>query len=158
MAVLAGSVFAMLVLAPVGSATGTSCAQAVLRDWRGGHIGSHYAPSCYRAVLASLPEDMLVYSSAEQDIERALHARLAALAARRPTSKPAAGGRVLAAEIDTRSNTRADGRNQQTTTALAAAQLAGARSFPEPVLVVGAAALFLVALGSAAHVAHKLRR
>lgn len=60
-----------------GSATASStCASRLLADWRDGGIDRTYAVPCYRRALAKLPEDVLVYSTAREDITRALQARL----------------------------------------------------------------------------------
>jgi hypothetical protein len=65
-------------LAVCGSATAsTSCASRLLADWTDGRIDRTYAVPCYRQALATLPEDVRVYSSAPDDITRALQARLA---------------------------------------------------------------------------------
>jgi hypothetical protein len=64
-------------LAFVGSAgAAPSCARSVLEGWRDGRIPLAYPVSCYRQALAQLPEDVRVYSTAEDDITRALHARV----------------------------------------------------------------------------------
>ncbi|HXY85176.1 MAG TPA: hypothetical protein VEH52_06790 [Gaiellaceae bacterium] len=80
---MAAVAFIAMVLAAPADAAGTprGCAEAVIQDWRDGHITGHYSPACYRAALAALPEDMRIYSSAEDDIRRALQTRLLALAA-----------------------------------------------------------------------------
>jgi hypothetical protein len=45
----------------------------VLRDWySGGRVDDVYPLACYRAALRSLPDDVLQYSNADQDIRRAL--------------------------------------------------------------------------------------
>ena len=64
--------FAMLVglaaLAFAGSAgAAPSCASRLLADWRDGRIDGTYPVSCYRQALAHLPEDVRVYSTAQQD-------------------------------------------------------------------------------------------
>jgi hypothetical protein len=52
---------------------GNSCGDAVLRDWRtDGAIGRSYEAGCYLDAIESLPEDVRAYTSAEEDIERAL--------------------------------------------------------------------------------------
>lgn len=52
---------------------GNSCGDAVLRDWRAdGSIGRSYEADCYLDAIESLPEDVRAYTSAEDDIERAL--------------------------------------------------------------------------------------
>jgi hypothetical protein len=68
------AVLAALVFCGAGQAQ-TSCASALLDDWRDGRIDGTYSVSCYRTALAQLPEDLRIYSSAESDIERALLAR-----------------------------------------------------------------------------------
>jgi hypothetical protein len=67
-----------LIAALVFSGTGqakTSCASAVLNDWRDGRIDGTYSVACYQTALAQLPEDLRIYSSAESDIKRALLSR-----------------------------------------------------------------------------------
>jgi hypothetical protein len=68
------AVLTALVFSGTGQAR-TSCASAVLNDWRDGRIDGTYSVACYQAALAQLPEDLRIYSSAESDIKRALLAR-----------------------------------------------------------------------------------
>jgi hypothetical protein len=50
-----------------------ACAQRVIRDWySGGRIDDAYPLACYRAAIRALPDDVLQYSNADQDIRRAL--------------------------------------------------------------------------------------
>jgi hypothetical protein len=63
------------------SAAAPSCGARVLEDWRDGRIDNTYPVACYRQALASMPEDVRVYSTAQSDITRALQARLGAAAA-----------------------------------------------------------------------------
>jgi hypothetical protein len=68
-------------LAAIGtpSATAaTSCGEAVILDWSDGRIDRTYAPACYRDALARLPEDLRAYSTAPEDIQRALLERVRA--------------------------------------------------------------------------------
>jgi hypothetical protein len=69
-----GIVLAALVAA--GSAQASSCTSRLLADWRDGRIDGTYPVACYREALATMPEDVRVYSSAEDDITRALQERL----------------------------------------------------------------------------------
>ncbi len=67
-------VFALL-LTPSSGTTGSLdvCAQRVIRDWySGGRVDGVYPLACYRAALRALPNDVLQYSNADQDIRRAL--------------------------------------------------------------------------------------
>ena len=50
----------------------TPCGEAVILDWSDGRIDRVYAPACYRDALARLPEDLRAYSTAPEDIQRAL--------------------------------------------------------------------------------------
>jgi hypothetical protein len=121
------------VAAETATAGTRSCAEAVLRDWHEGRIGEHYAPGCYQAALESLPEDMRVYSSAADDIETALHARLTALARRAHGAKR----HLLSARESLGSS---------------------ATEFPTPVLVAAAGAAVLVGLAGISTAARRRRR
>src|SRR5918994_626759 len=68
-AVLAGGV--------LGSARAAEpCGSAVFDDWLDGRIEHAYAPRCYRQALDGLSEDVRTYSTAREDIERALLSRV----------------------------------------------------------------------------------
>jgi hypothetical protein len=74
--VAVGAVASALLAVPAPAAA-ASCGDAVVADWRdNGRIDGVYAPRCYRAAVNALPEDVLVYSSAQNDITRALQARV----------------------------------------------------------------------------------
>ena len=69
-----------------GSAAGaTGCSARLLSDWQDGRIDRTYQVHCYREALASLPEDLQVYSTAQTDLTRALQAQL-------PQQAKSAGG------------------------------------------------------------------
>jgi hypothetical protein len=52
------------------------CAHWLLKDWSDGRIDGSYPITCYRQAIEKLPADLLVYSSAEQDIKQALSERI----------------------------------------------------------------------------------
>lgn len=52
-----------------------------MTDWLDGRIDKRYPPRCYGDALAALPEDVRAYSTAEDDISRALRARVRELRA-----------------------------------------------------------------------------
>ena len=65
----------VMLVAPSSGAAGSldACAQRVIRDWySGGRVDGVYPLACYRAALRALPNDVLQYSNADQDIRRAL--------------------------------------------------------------------------------------
>jgi hypothetical protein len=62
-----------LLAAGVPAPEGPSCAETLLQDWYDdGAFVTAYDPDCYRDALRVLPEDVRVYTSAVDDIERAL--------------------------------------------------------------------------------------
>jgi hypothetical protein len=73
---LAGLCCAFLAaLASVGMPSATAavpCGEAVILDWSDGTFDRVYSVACYRDALARLPEDLRAYSTAPEDIERAL--------------------------------------------------------------------------------------
>jgi len=75
LAVLAGAA-----TKPAAAAHKPACWQVLLNDWYDGRIDGTYPIHCYRDALKHLPSDVDTYSSAREDIQRALaSARLAAL-------------------------------------------------------------------------------
>lgn len=53
--------------------TATNAAERVISDWVNNGVVTHrYQLSCYHAALRSLPEDMRTYTSAGDDINRAM--------------------------------------------------------------------------------------
>lgn len=69
------------------------CARSVLGDWADGAIDRAYPDTCYVAAIDALPEDMRVYTTAADDIRRAM------LAQRQPVD----GSRLLAGSFATES-------------------------------------------------------
>ncbi len=55
----------------------TPCWRTLQKEWADGRIDGVYPVSCYREAIARLPADLQMYSSAPEDIARALQARLA---------------------------------------------------------------------------------
>ena len=73
----------MLILAVVAASLGVvspaaaaKCGTAILRDWSDGKLDRTYPVRCYQDALDAMPEDMRSYTSAPDDIKRALLARL----------------------------------------------------------------------------------
>jgi hypothetical protein len=104
--------FIAVLALPAGGGAATACWQQVIADWTDGHMDHVYPQLCYRQAVEHLPEDLRTYSSAADDIKRALleaHAgqsnvgprsrRLAAATppARSTTAPHAVGTTVIAA-------------------------------------------------------------
>src|ERR687888_2805227 len=84
---------AALVAAPAAGAA--NCGAAVLKDWADGKLDRAYPVKCYQNALAAMPEDMRSYTTAPDDIRRALLARIRA--GRTHHGRPGARPRALAA-------------------------------------------------------------
>jgi len=54
----------------------TPCWRALINDWYDGRIDQTYPVSCYTDAIQHLPQDVDTYSSAKEDILRALQAQL----------------------------------------------------------------------------------
>jgi hypothetical protein len=81
--------------APAGA--GEPCWQTVINDWAdNARVDARYPIQCYRDALRNLPEDMRAYSSAPEDIERAMRAEMLRQAeasqSETPTDDSEAGG------------------------------------------------------------------
>ena len=61
---------------PAGAAPAVPCWKAVINDWFDGRLDQTYPPRCYQQALHHLPRDVDLYSSAKDDIQRALLASL----------------------------------------------------------------------------------
>ncbi len=69
--VLVAASFGASVTAPQADAA-TPCWKRLINDWYDGRIDRTYPASCYRAAIKNLPEDVEAYSTAREDLERAL--------------------------------------------------------------------------------------
>src|SRR5215210_4985833 len=70
-----GAATAVVGVAP--AAAKTPCAQAVINDWfDNGVVDQRFPTHCYRDAIRQLPRDVETYSSAKDDIQRALLAVL----------------------------------------------------------------------------------
>jgi hypothetical protein len=52
------------------------CVDRLLKDWNDGRIDGTYRLACYRKAIKELPLDLVVYSSAADDIRQALSERI----------------------------------------------------------------------------------
>lgn len=181
LAVVAASLAAAL---PAGAASTDACAQRVIRDWYdGGRVDGVYPLRCYRAAIRALPEDVLQYSDARLEIERALayaaRGDRDAMRARVDPPAPAAAKQppvVPRSELATRSTAPKIAKPPQSPPVdtadppaprafddpvqLAASddlRAADARGVPYPVIVLATLAALLVATGAAARLMTRRR-
>jgi hypothetical protein len=114
-------------------ARAASCAEVVLDDWSDGRIDGTYERDCYLDAITMLPEDVRVYTSAADDIARALQARGRSRSAAGPVGAAPTGpaNGPVAAE--------------------------SSRGIPAPVVMLLAVAVAVLAAGSAGLIARRLR-
>jgi hypothetical protein len=140
---------------------GTPCWKVLLNDWYDGRIDGTYPRHCYNDALKHLPADVSTYSSAHDDILRALQSAIAkerkeghkvgpnTLIAAPPGPKKGGGNTSTTATTQT-------GRKQGT--GLSDKLNPGSpSSLPVPLLILGGLALLLVAAGGAGLVAKRIQ-
>jgi hypothetical protein len=140
-----------------------TCAQNVVADWSNdGLIQGTYEIACYRDAMHILPEDVLIYSSAVDDISRAMREALA-----EQEAAPAGGGAASESGATRRLSGRGQGPSGEDGTQAAAAEATPAlvpddsslsRSPPLPLLLMAALTLVLVLAGSTALLTRRIRQ
>jgi hypothetical protein len=157
-----GAVGALASAAPA-SAKAEPCWERLLDDWViDGRIDKSYPASCYREAIRHLPDDLENYSSAREDMERAL-----------ATSARGGGGGggergsdpVIAPPEDQReadplpggSSGDAAGTNGESLFDRVLPRATGADSVPLPLLVLAGLALLLLAAAAVSFAARRLQ-
>jgi len=74
------------VAAPSPASSAVPCWKRLINDWYDGRIDEAYPVGCYRQAIKNLPEDVKAYSSAREDIRRALLAAFRKNDGQPPTS------------------------------------------------------------------------
>lgn len=175
-------VLAALVAAPVATSAPavptTPCWKTLLNDWFDGRIDGTYPARCYREAIKRLPDDVDTYSSAREDLQRALFAALRATGGPKgpnaplkppphPASKP---GTTKSSSGTTGTETEvivapgptpaaASGNDDEGVfgTALGAITPGNADSVPLPLIVLAALAMLLLAAAGAGLVTRRLQ-
>jgi hypothetical protein len=150
------------------------CWKTLLTDWYDGRIDNTYPLHCYTDALKHLRPDIEIYSSAHDDIERALQSAIerqhrlgkavtpsTPLAPTTVQNKPVS--RVTVTFVDTPPaavTNRRPSRGPTRPRRIALAPVAGSAGggLPIPLLVTGALAALLVAAGLGTSVVKRLRR
>jgi hypothetical protein len=166
---------------PVAAAAATPCWKTLLTDWYDGRIDNTYPLHCYQDALRHLPADVQTYSSAHDDIVRALLTAQATLKkehkAATPTTPvpPPSGGASGDGTTTTGTTTTTSSTDTNptpiTTTTPSPGKESGKGlthladklnpsnpdSLPLPLLVLGGLAILLVAAGGAGLLAKRLQ-
>jgi hypothetical protein len=161
---------ATLLLTAGPAAAAPSCGRQVIDDWYDdGRVDGTYALHCYDDAIEALPRDVRDYSSAKEDIERALQARLRGQPAPpasidpSPTAEdpddPVSNEDPDGSGTGTGSGSDPDGGGADAGGAEAAGETDGesASSVPLPLLVLAGLALLLIAGGSAGYLVRRFR-
>jgi len=163
---------AMLAVASPAGAT-SSCGRSVIDDWLdNGRVDGTYALHCYDDAIDRLPRDVRDYSSAKDDIQRALQARKRGEAAPPATTDPTPGGGGTTTpdepsdpsetgSTDTTGAAPTGGPGEPPTGNEAGgaidAEADSASSVPIPLLILAGLALLLVAAGCAGYVVRRIQ-
>lgn len=148
----------MALLGVPAATAAPSCGRQVLNDWYDGRVDGTYALHCYDDAIEIIPRDVRDYSSAEDDIKRALQAAMRGEPA--PPNKNGAPGKAPPASSSTRTDTTGTppGTNDPPAGPDASPPLGeDASSVPIPLLVLGGLALLLVLGGSAGYLVRRLQ-
>jgi hypothetical protein len=165
-AILASLALLAAVAQPARAAAkaGTPCWKVLLNDWYDGRIDGTYPRHCYNDALKHLPADVSTYSSAHDDILRALQSAIAKQQKKgakvgpntllKPPPPPKNGGSVSGGTATT--DTTPTGRKPETGLANKL-NPSSPSSLPVPLLILGGLALLLVAAGAAGLVAKRIQ-
>ena len=143
------------------AASGTPCWKVLLNDWYDGRIDGTYERHCYTDALKHLPADVSTYSSAHDDILRALQS---AIAKQRAAGHVVGPNTLLAPPSGGKAT--GGGATGVTTTQTGREKPSGLTdklnpgspsSLPVPLLILGGLALLLVAAGGAGLVAKRIQ-
>jgi hypothetical protein len=175
-AVVAAAVVAVALVGsavrPAPAQASTPCWKLLLNDWYDGRIDQTYPVHCYRDAIKHLPSDVQTYSSAHDDILRALQSAIAKQKKAHKTVgvntlvPPQKGGGSGTGTSPRDSGSGGTGTTTATTSEpgrTGSGGLAGKvgsdspSSVPVPLLVLGGLALLLVAAGAAGLVAKRVQ-
>jgi hypothetical protein len=148
------------VVRPAPAHAATPCWKLLLNDWYDGRIDQTYSVHCYRDALKHLPADVQTYSSAHDDILRALQS---AIAKQKSSNKPVSDTTPVPPTGGSSSGSGGTGTTTTTNGNGGDDGLAGKvgsddpSSIPVPLLVLGGLALLLVAAGAAGLIAKRIQ-
>jgi hypothetical protein len=157
---------------PAPAQAATPCWKLLLNDWYDGRIDNTYPLHCYQEALTHLPADVQTYSSAHDDILRALQNAKAELKKNGtkitpntpvpPTSKPptktTGNGSTTTTSTTPTTTTQPPGRKPPgggLPSAVDKVNHSSPSSVPLPLIVLGALALLLIAAGGVGLVAKR---
>lgn len=154
-----------LALLAAGPAAASPCGDRVIDDWYDGRIDGTYPLPCYDDAIEQLPRDLRDYSSAPDDIKRALQAAMRGEKAppnrdapteERPDDDPVPETPPTGPGGDPGGDPRSD-PGPTDTVASPGDTDSSASSIPIPLLVLAGLALLLIAGGSAGYIVRRIQ-
>jgi cobalamin biosynthesis Mg chelatase CobN len=153
LAPLAALAAMLLAAGPAGAAP--SCARQVIDDWYDdGRVDRTYPLHCYDDAIEALPPDVRDYSSAKEDIQRALQARMRNEPAPAASTDPSPRSGTTTTSKPPKNQTTtevSEPKNENPPEASGDVEADSASSVPIPLLVLAGLALLLIAGGSAGY-------
>lgn len=134
-----------------------SCGKQVVNDWYGdGRVDKIYPLHCYEDAINALPGDLRDYSSAKEDITRALQFALRNQQDPGRPAPPTGSGKGPSGNGDPGTTTPTD-KKGPVQVAIDIGRPSRADAVPIPILVLGGLALLLLAAGSAGYLRRRLQ-
>ena len=160
-ALVAVAALAAVLLAAAPASAAPSCGRQVIDDWYDdGRVDRTYPLHCYDDAIEALPPDVRDYSSAKEDIQRALQARMRNEPPPAATTDPTPSGGGTTTTNPTKptkppknqtTTDVSDPKNENPPEASGDVETDSASSVPIPLLVLAGLALLLIAGGSAGY-------
>jgi hypothetical protein len=145
----------LLVFGAAPAAAATPCWKTLINDWYDGRIDDTYPTHCYEDAIHHLPEDVQTYSSAKDDINRAL---LASLRHDRDPGQNRLGEHpVASAPIGGGPSGGGPGKGGPISRVFDWLGPKNADSLPLPLLVLAAVALLLLAAAASSFAARRIQ-
>lgn len=149
----------------------TPCWKQLINDWYDGRIDKAYPARCYREAIDNLPEDVEAYSTAREDMERALLAAVRANEGEYEPNLSVPPGPGKGSEpVDPSETDGGAGNDEQAAPPLPGSDSgdgeggvleifrpSSADEIPVPLLVLGGLAVLLLAAAGASFVARKVQ-
>jgi hypothetical protein len=170
---------ALAAFAPAAANAAVPCRDRIYNDWYAdGKIATTYSAGCYRDALKHIPPDARTYSSLADDIRAAMRGAQARTAGHKgvpaqigkgvepaaatvsTTPKPPAssgGGKTAQSVKPPVQSRQPDGGALPASTVAADPTSSSSSGVPVPLLVLGALALLLIAVGAAGAIAKRRR-
>jgi hypothetical protein len=151
--------FSLLVATAPAASAAPSCGRQVVDDWwDDGRIDGTYADHCYDDAIESLPRDVRDYSSAQEDITRALQAKLRGEESPPATTDPTPDGEDATPPPPPSPPGDDPPPTGEPPTTIATPPVGeSASSVPVPLLILAGLALLLVIGGSAGYLIRRFQ-